>query len=96
VAISLGPFRLPAILVVGSLTFFLGMVAFGALGIEQTYLAVPVPLFLGFMAIWPLVKPTMPRETFKDWLAWQLTVMVTLGVLIAAVDLYRAASAVLN
>ncbi len=95
-AISLGPFRPLAIIVAGCLTFLLSMIAFGAIGITQTFVAVPIPLFIAFMAIWPLVKPTMPRETFTRWLAYQLAVMVVLGVLIGAVDLYRAAAAPLN
>lgn len=89
---DLGPFRLLTAIVVGGLTFFASMTVFGVAGVTATFVAVPVPLFLGFIAIWPVVKPLMPRETFTQWLAYQLTVMVVLGVLIAAVEAYRSAT----
>ncbi len=83
-------------LIVGGLTLYLALIVFEAVGVTQSYLYIPISLFVAFLAIWPTVKPTMPRETFRDWVAWELAAMVVLAVLMAAWNFYQEASSKLG
>jgi hypothetical protein len=71
--------------IVGSGAFFVLLVLLGLAGVTATHFQVPLAIFGATMALWPVVKPVM-KDSFKQYAAYQATVLVVMMALIYAVN----------
>jgi hypothetical protein len=99
VDVTSGVRLLVTIIVVGA-TLFLGLLATGAIGLNDTpYVQIPLALFLATMALWPLLPKNTAANSqrpFVDWLAYNAALMLLVGLVIYSVNTWIGAHVLLE
>jgi hypothetical protein len=87
--------RLLATILVWGATFFLGLLATGAIGLnDMAYVQMPIAAFVATIALWPLLPKDMAvssHRPFVDWVAYNAALMLLVGLVIYSVTTWIGA-----